>query len=172
MPLYPQQVALGAALAQLRVNSAGTSPVYGSAGQIPFPATQNPSANVNTLDDYEEGTWTPTIGGTTTYTTQTGVYLKVGSWVQVSCILVVNAIGAPASTSIVTGLPFSVSTATGFTVGFVSASVTNVASITGLSSGSQVQLYSMTAAAAAHTANAIFGAGATVYFQGTYQTSG
>jgi len=31
----------------------------GSTGQIQFPATQNPSSNANTLDDYEEGTWTP-----------------------------------------------------------------------------------------------------------------
>jgi hypothetical protein len=28
---------------------------------IPFPAVQVPSAGVNVLDDYEEGTWTPTI---------------------------------------------------------------------------------------------------------------
>ena len=26
---------------------------------IIFPATQNASSDVNTLDDYEEGTWTP-----------------------------------------------------------------------------------------------------------------
>src|SRR5262245_1079228 len=30
-------------------------------GQLPFPALQNSSADANTLDDYEEGTWTPTI---------------------------------------------------------------------------------------------------------------
>lgn len=30
-----------------------------AAGQIKFPATQNPSSDANTLDDYEEGTWTP-----------------------------------------------------------------------------------------------------------------
>lgn len=34
----------------------------GSTGQIVFPATQNASSNANTLDDYEEGTWTPTVG--------------------------------------------------------------------------------------------------------------
>jgi len=31
-------------------------------GQVKFPATQDASSNVNTLDDYEEGTYTPTIG--------------------------------------------------------------------------------------------------------------
>jgi hypothetical protein len=47
------------------------------------------TAAANALDDYEEGTWTPTIvGGTTTgtvtYGTRTGTYRKVGSIVTVS----------------------------------------------------------------------------------------
>jgi hypothetical protein len=33
-----------------------------SGSGISFPATQSASTNANTLDDYEEGTWTPTIG--------------------------------------------------------------------------------------------------------------
>ncbi len=40
------------------VNIASAALPLGS-GQITFPATQNPSADANTLDDYEEGTWTP-----------------------------------------------------------------------------------------------------------------
>jgi len=52
------------------------------AGQIQFPATQNASANANTLDDYEEGTFTPTItaggGGSPTGGTYTGFYTKIG----------------------------------------------------------------------------------------------
>lgn len=31
----------------------------GSGGNLAFPATQIPSSDPNTLDDYEEGTWTP-----------------------------------------------------------------------------------------------------------------
>src|ERR1035437_6156036 len=58
-----------------------------SAGQIKFPATQNPSSDVNTLDDYEEGTWTPIIGGGTSesgqsYDNHTGRYVKIGNLVQ------------------------------------------------------------------------------------------
>jgi hypothetical protein len=30
------------------------------------------------LNDYEEGTWTPSLGGNTTYITQTGTYVKIG----------------------------------------------------------------------------------------------
>lgn len=60
-----------------------------SAGQIKFPATQNASADANTLDDYEEGTFSPTVygttaGGTGTYTTQSGRYIKVGKLVFAS----------------------------------------------------------------------------------------
>ena len=52
-------------------------------GQIAFPATQNASSDPNTLDDYEEGSWTPgiTFGGAAvgvTYASQTGQYTKVG----------------------------------------------------------------------------------------------
>jgi hypothetical protein len=56
---------------------------------ITFPATQSASSDANTLDDYEEGTWSPTIlgnstAGTTTYTTQNGTYTKIGRMVTVT----------------------------------------------------------------------------------------
>ena len=54
-------------------------------GQLVFPATPNLSTNVNTLDDYEEGTWTPAWAassgafGSITYDTSTrGSYVKIG----------------------------------------------------------------------------------------------
>ena len=55
----------------------------GSGSGITFPATQSASSDANTLDDYEEGTWTPTIyggttAGSTTYTNQTATYTKIG----------------------------------------------------------------------------------------------
>ena len=75
-------------------------------GGIAFPATQVSSSNVNTLDDYEEGTWTPAVGGSATYTTQVGVYRKIGALVFVQCSLVINSIGS-GSTSVVSGLPFA-----------------------------------------------------------------
>lgn len=56
-------------------------------GQIKFPAAQNASSDVNTLDDYEEGTFTPTVigtgtAGTGTYSVQAGSYTKVGRLVS------------------------------------------------------------------------------------------
>jgi hypothetical protein len=56
----------------------------GSTGQIQFPATQNASANANTLDDYEEGTFTPVLadaltGGNTATGTFSASYTKIGN---------------------------------------------------------------------------------------------
>lgn len=81
-------------------------------GQVAFPSTQNPSSNVNTLDDYEEGTFTPTIvGGTSagvgTYTTQTGTYTKIGNRVCIDLSLNWSA-HTGTGTMIVGGLPFTV----------------------------------------------------------------
>jgi hypothetical protein len=54
---------------------------------ITFPASQSASSDANTLDDYEEGTFTPIIiggstAGTGTYNTQSGSYTKVGRLVS------------------------------------------------------------------------------------------
>ena len=53
---------------------------------VTFPATQVASSDANCLDDYEEGTFVPTVVGTTaagtgTYSTNTGRYTKVGNLV-------------------------------------------------------------------------------------------
>lgn len=58
-------------------------------GRLKFPASQIPSSDANVLDDYEEGTFTPTItgasvGGAGSYTVQNGEYQKVGSRVLFS----------------------------------------------------------------------------------------
>jgi hypothetical protein len=73
---------------------------------ITFPATQSASSDVNTLDDYEEGTWTPSIGGNATYTGQSGRYTKIGNFVSAICDMSINVIGT-GSTSTVSGLPFA-----------------------------------------------------------------
>jgi len=63
---------------------------------IAFPATQSASSDANTLDDYEEGTWTPTVRGsstvgTGTYTTQQGTYTKIGNTVRFQAEIVWTA---------------------------------------------------------------------------------
>jgi hypothetical protein len=85
-------------------------------GQIVFPATQNASANANTLDDYEEGTWTPTItagSGTFTTTSASGTYTKIGNRVFAELTITITTNGT-AATDVRATLPFTPSgTATG-----------------------------------------------------------
>jgi hypothetical protein len=83
-----------------------------TAGQIKFPATQNASADANTLDDYEEGTFTPTItfGGAAvgvTYTTQIGRYTKIGREVFYRIYLILSSKGSSVGNSLINALPFT-----------------------------------------------------------------
>jgi hypothetical protein len=83
------------------------------AGQSQFPATQNASANANTLDDYEEGTWTPTLsfnGNSVgiTYGQRHGLYTKVGNRVTVTCYVAISSKGSSTGLAQVSGLPFSI----------------------------------------------------------------
>jgi hypothetical protein len=73
---------------------------------ITFPATAVAATDANTLDDYEEGTWTPSVGGTATYTTQTGFYTKTGRQVTIWADLTILLIGT-GSTSQISGNPFT-----------------------------------------------------------------
>ncbi len=76
---------------------------------IQFPATQSPNAGANVLDDYEEGTWTPTYlstGATFTYSEQAGHYTKIGNLVLFSCRLLASASGTTSNDVSVPGLPF------------------------------------------------------------------
>jgi hypothetical protein len=68
--------------------SVGNATPSTSGAGITFPATQSASSDANTLDDYEEGTFTPTISGSTsagtgTYSFQVGRYTKIGKRVFV-----------------------------------------------------------------------------------------
>jgi len=88
----------------------GATPSTSGAG-ITFPATQSASTDANTLDDYEEGTWTASLlcgSGTITLKTanQTGVYTKIGRVVNVSGYFEVNSISSPSGRLRVSGLPF------------------------------------------------------------------
>jgi hypothetical protein len=92
----------------------GATPAASGAG-ITFPATASLSSNGNTLDDYEEGTWTPTYvaGGTNftsvTYEAQNGKYTKIGDTVILTVQMSTNAItkGSAAGDVYIAGLPFS-----------------------------------------------------------------
>jgi len=92
------------------VLSNGSTSVDGTG--ITFPATQNASSDANTLDDYEEGTWTPALtfaGGTTgiTYSQQVGTYVKFGRLVWLNCRVSLTAKGSSSGSARITGLPYA-----------------------------------------------------------------
>ena len=89
--------------------SVGNATPSSSGAGITFPATQSASSDANTLDDYEEGTWTPTLGGTSTYTKQVGEYVKVGQSVIYAGAMSVGLIGTGSATGAISGLPFTAS---------------------------------------------------------------
>jgi hypothetical protein len=92
--------------------SVGNATPTTSGSGITFPATQSASTDANTLDDYEEGTWTTTptsgSGSFTTVAFNNGVYTKVGNVVTCSGKIEITTAGTAAG-SINLTLPFSAS---------------------------------------------------------------
>jgi len=81
------------------------------------------TGSANKLEDYEEGTWTPTVQGTTTAGTSTytstreASYVKIGRQVTVTCNLVLTAFSGAAGSAVVTGLPFAAASGFGVATG-------------------------------------------------------
>lgn len=95
-------------MADLAAFAGGTVPVTSG---IQFPATQVPSGNANTLDDYEEGTFTPSLvftGGSTgiTYSIRTGSYVKVGQLVFCQARIILTSKGSSTGQAMVS-VPFA-----------------------------------------------------------------
>jgi hypothetical protein len=92
--------------------SLGGTTIIPAAGQIAFPATQNSSSNANTLDDYEEGTYTATIttgtSGTVTLSSSVDLlqYTKIGRLVTFTGRVLVTSVSSPVG-SINFTLPFA-----------------------------------------------------------------
>lgn len=86
---------------------------YLEAQGLKFPGTQVASTDANTLDDYEEGTFTPTIirsGSNPSYTASyaSGNYAKVGNLVHIQFLIIVSSVSSSGSGNIVIdGLPFT-----------------------------------------------------------------
>ena len=90
----------------------GATPSTSGSG-ISFPATQSASTDANTLDDYEEGTWTATLtpdtSGTITVNNATSVnrYTKIGQLVTITATIQVSSVSSPVGRLALGGLPFS-----------------------------------------------------------------
>ena len=105
---------VGQSAIKLTVNTSGDivpggNLVLGSAKGINFdPQGAN---NVNLLDDYEEGDWTPTIndGGFGIASDDSSTYTKIGNVVTVNCFISLNGTGNGDSLEM-GGFPFTVAT--------------------------------------------------------------
>jgi hypothetical protein len=129
---------------------------------ITFPATQSASSDANTLDDYEEGTWTPnqgdglTVGGTFS---SSGNYTKVGRLVYVrGYVTGSGSISCSTGTTITKNLPFTTLSGTdnagsGFNGALLAGTVLDFVNLN------------------VYTTAAIANGGGYIYFSGTYQTS-
>ena len=114
----------GTLISATTIGVGGATPSTSGAG-ITFPATQSASTDANTLDDYEEGSWTPVFGsesgsfGAITYAIQVGRYTKVGN--MVTAWARVNAdpttIGTASGTFSITGFPFASNSVTAMYAG-------------------------------------------------------
>jgi hypothetical protein len=106
----------GSRTERMRLNSNGNLVLSGGTNNangigITFPISQSASSDANCLDDYEEGTWTPVIKGTTadgtaSYAPQNGRYTKVGRMVFVELYIVWTG-GTGTGNLFIDGLPFT-----------------------------------------------------------------
>ena len=141
----------------LKTLGAGSAPVWAAATSVPtlvaFPATQVESADANTLDDYEEGSWTPLIGGVSgqsgqSYNVQIGKYLKVGKILYGSYYIAFASKGTIVGNLQIKGLPFTVVTPHGGSTFGYWAVGTNIQGIQGNMAAVGIYMFKLTTAGA------------------------
>ena len=89
--------------------------VIGTSGKgIDFSATSDAGgASHELLDDYEEGSWTPTVtfgNGTSgqSYNYQVGRYIKIGRLMHIQCYVAFSSKGSSTGTARLSGLPYAI----------------------------------------------------------------
>jgi hypothetical protein len=146
-----------------------------TAGGISF---NGDTAQANALDDYEEGTFTPTIIGTTTAGTatygggQSGLYTKIGRMVYVSIYLSYSG-GTGTGDLRIAGLPFTIAAADvpSFSIGAMSDIVLtalNVPVVSGVPSATQLSIQQLPVGGGTQTSVTYDGTGVIV-MSGFYQ---
>lgn len=78
---------------------------------VTFPASQDASSDANCLDDYEEGTWSPSVIGSpanlTTPSIGNGRYTKVGNVVTLTAAISATITSTNSETNLNMSLPFA-----------------------------------------------------------------
>jgi hypothetical protein len=149
-----------------------------ASGQIVFPATQVPSANANTLDDYKEDSFTPTLrfGGATTgitYSTQNGVLVKIGRNVFFTGVVALTSKGSATGAATVAGLPGSNTEfrfANFFAFGLAAGSY-NIGAYVSSGASPVVEMFNQITGTAVAITDAEISDTSTLYFGGWYQVT-
>lgn len=146
--------------------------VIGTSGKgIDFSANTSAAGMTSELLDwYEEGAWTPSVGGNATYTGQLGKYTRIGRAVHIQMDLTINVLGTGSATT-VSGLPFTANDYYALSTGFFFGIANNVVFISPVvqSGATDFVFYTLTAAGASTgTGTAVLGDGARIQITGTY----
>jgi hypothetical protein len=103
----------GTLLSNSTIGVGAATPAASGAG-ITFPATASASSDANTLDDYEEGTFTatmiPATSGTITLSSTNNelAYTKIGRVVTIIGNIGISSVGSPVGTYVnLSNLPFT-----------------------------------------------------------------
>ena len=98
------------------------------------------TGSANQLDDYEEGTWTPTLyysnSGSATLSEALGNYTKVGRQVHVMITMTVSAQGSGSGNAYIGNFPFTSGSTSGFRINGTLTYITAFSNI-----NSQINLY-------------------------------
>lgn len=114
---FPKLIRSSTSLLVLLSDGSAYAPL--GVANLAFPATQQASADANTLDDYEEGTWTPAVTFTTpgnssfSYGSQVGTYTKIGRFVHGRISMVFTPTVGTGSGNFLISVPFTAAVAGG-----------------------------------------------------------
>ena len=126
------------------------------------------TADANKLDDYEEGTFTPILSGTTSSGALNGWYRKVGSLVTVAATLTNKTLSSSSGTAKITNLPFSVISTSAGLLGYNNTTASSSSSGSFIGSTTEFNLYNSGTIANATFSN---GGGKYLLFTGNYITA-
>jgi hypothetical protein len=154
---------------QWRIDLAGNFVQKVASKGVNFTAN-TPAAGVTSqlLNWYEEGTWTPNIGGTATYTSQIGRYTRIGRLVTFMGDLTINVQGT-GNAGVISGLPFSAAANNAVYVGYFSGLGALVSSISPFVGGTSINLYGVTTPSSTASGLNLMTSGARLMFQGSYE---
>lgn len=98
----------GTLISATTIGVGGATPSTSGAG-ITFPVTASPSSDANTLDDYEEGSWSPVLTDFTNNASMSvtlGRYIKIGRAVSLQAQVFTSSLGSVSGNIYISGLPF------------------------------------------------------------------